>query len=663
VPRTKTSNEANDASPSKSHSNASKIAADADDELELPCVGNVRKFKVRQVRDAIMSLVQPDSRTASIGYDEGGLRRRWLMSESSSILSKWIFTTFEHSQLDNTEVETGWRSAGTQHDPIIPSNEVPTLKHYLSDQLRPVANEIRRELKLPSVTKEELDSMVQKLVDTCSKAAKAVSQFAERKRRVFSDHNWTDSSIGVELIGGEMKETVGVRYGETTLRLFRSHLAKLRRLYEQQPHQRPERFLTRVFNMLMRYETLCSLKAGNQGALPPQLFELLHQQLGVTHECYASPLNCATDTRSFCSLFPDVDRFFGSCGSFFDFELSDQAIMPIKACSATRPTGGGSSSSSSSSSSRSGRSFECNPPFDRLSIEACFRRVLRLLAESEMVATEVGVEARDEQYPLSFFITCPKMEGWDLLSITDDNETIPNTSRSTDKCVADFLQHNLVLRKGEHHYILGLQHRPTRGDPGGDPGWGQQQFWKATHDTAVFVLQNEAGAKKWPVSAVLVDQLCNAFTSTERQQSQQQSEPVAGASVAKSCFACEIVLNKGSFSKTQWQKPLTAGDRRCKQCVAVKQCVADKLCPQEQMPKALALDVQEPADAILNWQQQMLLVGGGCVKANWQQQMLLAEEGDWEEGDWEEGDDWGTEYSWSEESACGECEEHAERSA
>ena len=58
---------------------------------------------------------------------------------------------------------------------------------------------------------------------------------------------------------------------------------------------------------------------------PPQVFLALKEELGVTHECYASPLNQSDHTLSICSLFLDSDSWFGSRGSFFDFAASSRS--------------------------------------------------------------------------------------------------------------------------------------------------------------------------------------------------------------------------------------------------------------------------------------------------------------------------------------------------
>lgn len=52
--------------------------------------------------------------------------------------------------------------------------------------------------------------------------------------------------------------------------------------------------------------------------LAPQVHELLKSRFGVSHECFASPLNAFFP--SFCSAFPDTDAAFGSAGSFWTWE-------------------------------------------------------------------------------------------------------------------------------------------------------------------------------------------------------------------------------------------------------------------------------------------------------------------------------------------------------
>eukprot|EP00116_Pleurobrachia_bachei_P004422 sb/3464684/ len=57
---------------------------------------------------------------------------------------------------------------------------------------------------------------------------------------------------------------------------------------------------------------------GLHAALPRKAFDLLNRKFGVTFECFASPLNCYFS--QYCSAFPDIDCYFGSRGSFFEFK-------------------------------------------------------------------------------------------------------------------------------------------------------------------------------------------------------------------------------------------------------------------------------------------------------------------------------------------------------
>jgi phosphorylated CTD-interacting factor 1 len=76
--------------------------------------------------------------------------------------------------------------------------------------------------------------------------------------------------------------------------------------------------LRRVFCVIARYETLSGTSDGYQMAFPDAGFQWLRDRMGVTMECFASPLNCWN--QRFCSVARDTDRFFGSQGNFFKFE-------------------------------------------------------------------------------------------------------------------------------------------------------------------------------------------------------------------------------------------------------------------------------------------------------------------------------------------------------
>jgi len=69
---------------------------------------------------------------------------------------------------------------------------------------------------------------------------------------------------------------------------------------------------------------------GYQMALPEVAFDVLRDNFGVTHECFASPLN--NYLPSFCSAFPDT----GECekmkgrGESWVVSVSDMALVIIR---------------------------------------------------------------------------------------------------------------------------------------------------------------------------------------------------------------------------------------------------------------------------------------------------------------------------------------------
>ena len=67
----------------------------------------------------------------------------------------------------------------------------------------------------------------------------------------------------------------------------------------------------------MRYK---ALNSGNmQLANEPELYKLLKEKCNINFELFASALNCYYD--KFCSLFPDIEQYFGSVGNFNNIKL------------------------------------------------------------------------------------------------------------------------------------------------------------------------------------------------------------------------------------------------------------------------------------------------------------------------------------------------------
>lgn len=209
--------------------------------------------------------------------------------------------------------------------------------------------------------------------------------------------------------------------------------------------------LSHIFSMAVRYDAISEYKHAYQAALPEAVMDLLQVDLQVHHECYASPLN--RRLPAFCSAFPDTDRHFGSRGSFFDFW----------------PTAG---------------SYECNPPFDNRSINACLEHVLRVLEHAD------GLPAGGS--PLSFVVTVPTITPWGK-----DDHSLKALSR-----LSPYLREAIQVEANQHGYHMGQQHkRAAHSTP----------YWKSSIPSTAYFLANAAGSARWPLRDAFRAELISAW--------------------------------------------------------------------------------------------------------------------------------------------------------
>mmetsp|Transcript_12440 Transcript_12440/g.14231 ORF Transcript_12440/g.14231 Transcript_12440/m.14231 type:complete len:575 (+) Transcript_12440:40-1764(+) len=214
-------------------------------------------------------------------------------------------------------------------------------------------------------------------------------------------------------------------------------------------------FKKSLYCCLARYEALKG--AGYQCAVPGIAFDAAAAcGLGTTIECFASPLNCRYER--FCSAFPDIEQRFGSLGSFFD----DTAFNPCEG------------------------SFEANPPFVPEVMIAMGEKIQRLLDDGE-------------RGPLSFLVVIP---AWGA-----GIEFIKNLEASV------HLRASSSVQASDHAFCDGAQHtKPLLSKKKREPDpFLRPSSW----DTAVLLLQNNAGASKWSVDgAKLEESFCTALKAS-----------------------------------------------------------------------------------------------------------------------------------------------------
>ncbi|KAL0476984.1 hypothetical protein AKO1_006435 [Acrasis kona] len=244
-------------------------------------------------------------------------------------------------------------------------------------------------------------------------------------------------------------QVVTVTYGKflDTFDITMCHYNKLRLLFRKHNQEQSEQlFLDHLYVLLRRYQTFFGpniLEGGNfHAALPEAGFDLLNRHMEVSQECFASPLNCYFS--EFCSAFPDIDVYFGSRGSFFDFE----------------PEQG---------------SFECGPPYTVEVMDQAADRCIQLLEKAEG--------------PLSFVVFVPE---W-----TNTHYGAALHPDQTNFCVGHFLADS-----ENHQYVTGLQHLAINTAESTN-----RRYWTLPFHTHVYFLQNEKGRSKWPVTQEFMDEL------------------------------------------------------------------------------------------------------------------------------------------------------------
>ena len=127
--------------------------------------------------------------------------------------------------------------------------------------------------------------------------------------------------------------------------------------------QRDASFWDITYCLLCRYDAMCGPGhkegGGFHAAIPSTAFHTLEKMEDVSGrvECFASPQLCHGEKWNFCSVFPDLDIFFGSLGPFLDEEMDI---------------------------GRFGGMYEINPPFVRGVVLRLAEKLLKALERAEL---------------------------------------------------------------------------------------------------------------------------------------------------------------------------------------------------------------------------------------------------------------------------------------
>lgn len=182
--------------------------------------------------------------------------------------------------------------------------------------------------------------------------------------------------------------------------------------------------------------------AGYQCAVPGQAFDAAAKACGLGTTIECFASPLNCRYRRYCSAFPDIEHVFGSVGSFFD----DNAFDPYSG------------------------SFEANPPFVPETMTQMGLKLERLLSDPT-------------KGPLSFLVIVPAWgeAGMDFCHSLEESAYQRAATR---------------IPAAQHAFCDGAQHTLRS---------KSQLLRPSSWDTAVILLQNAAGAKKWPVDTAKLE--------------------------------------------------------------------------------------------------------------------------------------------------------------
>jgi ankyrin repeat protein len=407
---------------------------------ETPSVAVLRDDKVREIIDTISQM--------DVAYRPVFARvlRRWITQAN----------TFSNSFIQDFI----WNPNSEQIiDPILPSQEVAEVASMIYRLL--VSN-------FPSSPDQRiLTAATTQFANYCSDQAQEIYKLKtwQAQNKMLTRKPWTDALLQMSFCDrGRFNlkpHEGGIVFGQTALIILRNALDDLCRIYHITNGQEGNvRICGRLYNMIQRYETVAPLLSIDN--MPTTLTEktmlCLHRCFGVTHECFATPLT--RRLSSYCSYFPDTDKYFGSSGSFYDFF----------------PSSG---------------SFVCHlPSVDKYNLVIMYTHIANIMQSSKNALS---------------FVVCVRHN-----PTFDCNRDIPG--------LGPYVQHAELLLHNQHMFEIGRRHKTYRHPSSRSATLDANdhpigvQLWTSDYDTVIYWIQNALGAQNWPITKESVLQVRDSFT-------------------------------------------------------------------------------------------------------------------------------------------------------
>ena len=351
------------------------------------------------------------------------------------------------------------------------SKQLKDIREDLKDyrgELRALFGTVKQILQTKAI-QEKFCSIIDKVVeDIVEETNQSITKIRGKTQFVLEENK-----VVVETdIPGDFVE---IFYDENKLRISKLHYHKLRILFsihnifptlddeakaqfegsfEMTPEQK-EQFHRALYVLARRYATFFGENEGAafHAAAPESNFDVMRNEFSVVQELFASPFNC--HFAKFCSAFPDIDCWFGSYGSFFDFY----------------PESG---------------SFEVGPPYTVEVMDQMAERLMSILGASTK--------------PLSFIVFVPE---W--------RRPIAKYHVLMDD--SPYTRENILVNGHEYAYVVGDQHTAS------------SRYFSLPFDTRVYFLQNELGAKKWPITPQHIEHFRASLATPLDKQLKKRNQP------------------------------------------------------------------------------------------------------------------------------------------
>jgi hypothetical protein len=115
-----------------------------------------------------------------------------------------------------------------------------------------------------------------------------------------------------------------------------------------------------IWSLIFRYQILGS--NNNQLSILPNIINKMQKDYRLKFECFASGINFTCN--NYCSIYYDIEKYFGSLGNFFNFNFNDGVYL-------------------------------CNPPFQKEVITLAINKILGLLEDDKQLTFIITIPIWD----------------------------------------------------------------------------------------------------------------------------------------------------------------------------------------------------------------------------------------------------------------------------